>query len=74
MAASWIVSLFLIVGGSNVFIVDGPNQFEGRIEVIINGTRGLVCDDNWDDDDAEVACQEIGLSGNSQKDNYKKQP
>ena len=35
-------------------LVNGKNQYEGRLEVMINSRWGTVCDDLFDMNDAKV--------------------
>ena len=47
----------------DVRLIDGADSSEGRVEICINNEWGTVCDNLWDDNDAEVVCRQTGNSG-----------
>ena len=37
-------------------IVGGPNFYEGRVEICRGNVWGTICDEGWDDADANITC------------------
>ena len=49
-------------GDIQIISYNNNNKHIGRIEVCVNGTWGTVCSDFFDDNDAKVACRQLGYS------------
>lgn len=43
-----------------VRLMGSDDEQSGRVEIKYLGEWGVICDDNWDNDDAAVICNMLG--------------
>ena len=53
-----------VCGDGDLRLVNGANQYEGRVEVCLNNQWGTICDDFWklNSLNAQVTCRQLGFS------------
>lgn len=50
----------VVCNNGDIRLVDGSAALEGRVEVCNSQAWGTVCDDQWGNVDARVACAQLG--------------
>ena len=52
----------LVCTNGDIRLVGGSSPIEGRVEVCANNNWGTVCDNSWENTDAQVACRQAGFA------------
>lgn len=58
----WLLSRAALCQNGALRIQGGATPLTGRLEVCYNEDWGSVCENNWDDMDASVACGQLGFA------------
>ena len=45
----------------DIRLINGDTNNEGTIEICVTGVWGTICDDLWDNKEAQVACRQLGF-------------
>ena len=64
LAHNYIIHVIPITSGcseGDIRLVGGAVYYEGRVEICLGGVWGTVCDDNWEVQEAAVACRRLGF-------------
>ena len=65
-ATTLVLILFRLTASSasgEARLVGGTASHNGRVEIFYNDAWGTVCDDLFDNNDAEVVCRQLGFTG-----------
>ena len=55
------VNIASACSNGDIRLSSGRNGSEGRVEICSGGTWGTVCDNFWDNFDAQVVCNQLGF-------------
>ncbi|XP_070206929.1 uncharacterized protein [Littorina saxatilis] len=51
-----------VLGHGSLRLVNGSHPGEGRVEILVEGTWGAICDSGWDSRDSRVVCRQLGYN------------
>ena len=54
-------TLFSNCSNGDVRLTGGHSDSEGLVEICINNAWGTICDSNWDANDGDVVCKQLGF-------------
>ena len=51
----------------DVRLVGGSGDYEGNVQLCYNGVWGYICHYDWDNNEAQVVCKQLGYSAASKR-------
>lgn len=54
------MKIFILQPIGDLRLTESAHENDGRLDIYFNGTWGTVCDYDFDDIDAAVACRQLG--------------
>ena len=55
--------MLIFSSGSRIRLTNGTDETEGQVEIYLKDEWGTICDNNWDINDANVVCNQLGFLG-----------
>ena len=59
--------LSAVCNDGDLQLVNGDDEFQGRVEICNGGVWGTVCHDWWNDPDNRVVCRQLGYGAGESK-------
>ncbi|XP_021377036.1 neurotrypsin-like [Mizuhopecten yessoensis] len=47
----------------DIRLLGGANEYEGRVSIFLDGRWNFICGGNWNNTNAAITCQQLGLNG-----------
>ena len=55
--------IYILAKEGTIKLVEGHNQTSGKVEIVEDYNWRPICGDEWTEQEAEVACRQLGFKG-----------